>query len=252
MIPRLKEFLPKGYKTYFEPFVGGGAVFFALQPKRAVLSDSNSELVNTYRIVRDNPKKLLEALKKHKYEKDYYYQIREQDPKELSSVEAAARMIFLNRTGFNGLYRVNSKGKFNVPFGRYTNPKIVDSERIYACSEALQGTVIENFRFQEFPWAMVQAGDFVYFDPPYIPMSNTASFTTYDKGGFGEAEQRELAETYAMLSEKGAFLMLSNSGMPLTRELYKDFRIEEISMPRMINSKADKRGEVTEYLVLNY
>ncbi len=252
MIPRLKEYLPRNFKMYCEPFLGGAALFFHLQPGSSFLADSNAELITTYRMVRDKPRDLIEALSRHYYDKDYYYSVRAIDPTGLTEVEVAARMIYLNRTGFNGLYRVNSKGIFNVPFGRYTNPTIVDTERILACSDALKGAVIENIPFQDLPWEAFGEGDFVYFDPPYIPLNKTSSFTAYDKGGFGMEEQQELASLFRDLDKRGVILMLSNAGHDLTKELYSGFRVVDVPMLRMINSKADKRGAVTEHLVMNY
>lgn len=251
MLSRLTQFVPKSYRTYCEPFLGGGALFFNLSPANSVLSDLNNELITTYRVVRDNPRELISALSRHYYDKDYYYQIRAIDPKSLSSVEVAARMIYLNRSGFNGLYRVNKKGDFNVPFGRYTNPTIVDTERIMACSDSLKSAVIENLPFQELPWDMFGAGDFVYFDPPYIPISKTSSFTAYQGGGFGESEQLELAELFRKLDSQGVTILLTNSGHESVKRLYEGFRIIEVPMLRMINSKSDKRSAVTEYLVTN-
>ena len=158
--------MPKSYGTYYEPFFGGGALFFHLVPAVAVLSDLNSEIVSLYCVVRDNPEEFIMALSEHIYDKDYYYSIREQKPQELSAVKAAARTAYLNRCGFNGLYRVNKKGEFNVPFGKYKNPKIVDIENIYACSDALKDVLIDNLSIKDFPFDTVKKGDFVYLDPP--------------------------------------------------------------------------------------
>lgn len=251
MVARLKQYVPSSYRTYCEPFLGGGALFFNLVPANSFLSDLNSELITTYRVVRDSPRELIAALSRHYYDKDYYYQIRSLDPASLSSIEVAARMIYLNRSGFNGLYRVNKKGEFNVPFGRYTNPTIVDTERIMACSDALKGAVIENLPFQELPWDMFGQGDFVYFDPPYIPVSKTSSFTAYQGGGFGEAEQLELANLFRRLDSQGVSLLLTNSGHERVKELYEGFKIISVPMLRMINSKADRRNAVEEFLITN-
>lgn len=251
MLMRLKEYFPKSYRTYCEPFLGGGAVFFHLMPPNAILADLNSELITSYRVVRDKPSELISALSRHYYDKDYYYQVRKINPKDLTDVEVAARMIYLNRAGFNGLYRVNKKGEFNVPFGRYTNPTIVDTRRLMACSDALRGAVLENLPFDELPWDSLGKGDFVYFDPPYIPLSKTSSFTAYQEDGFGEEEQLKLAELFRRLDRQGVTLLLSNSGHESIHKLYEGYRIIEIPMLRMINSKANKRGAVTEYLVSN-
>lgn len=251
MLGRLKEYIPKSFKTYCEPFLGGGALFFHLMPAKSFLSDLNSELITAYRTVRDQPQELIEALSRHYYDKDYYYEIRKQNPSALTDVEVAARMIYLNRAGFNGLYRVNKRGEFNVPFGRYTNPTIVDTARIMACSEALRGAAIENLSFADIPWDMFGKGDFIYFDPPYIPISKTSSFTAYQGGGFGEEQQVLLSDIFRRLDQQGAQLLLSNSGHELIKKLYTGFKIHEVPMLRMINSKASKRGAVTEYLVSN-
>jgi len=251
MLNRLKEYFPKSYRTYCEPFLGGGAVFFHLMPPSAILSDLNCELITTYRVVRDKPAELITALSRHYYDKEYYYQVRKINPKDLPDIEVAARMIYLNRAGFNGLYRVNKKGEFNVPFGRYTNPTIVDTSRIMACSDALRGAVLENLPFDELPWDSLGNGDFVYFDPPYIPLSKTSSFTAYQEKGFGEEEQLKLADLFRRLDRQGVTLLLSNSGHESIPKLYEGYRIVEVPMLRMINSKASKRGAINEYLVTN-
>lgn len=252
LVSKIAEHFPKKFKTYAEPFIGGGAFFFHLRPKHAILSDINSELINCYRVVRDTPAELIEALKKHIYESDYYYRVRSEKPEKLSAVEQAARTIYLNRVGFNGLYRVNSKGEFNVPFGKYTNPRIVNEENLYACSTALKGIILENIPFQDFPWEIFAAGDFVYFDPPYVPLTKTSNFTDYTKEGFGPVEQEKLAQIYHDLDKRGVQVMLSNSGTELVEKLYKGFKIVECKIPRFINSKATNRGSVTEYVVINY
>jgi len=240
--------------TYFEPFVGGGAVFFDLLPKKAELSDLNSELVTTYNVIKNNVDALIKSLKKHKYEKEYYLKVRAKDPKKLSDVEVASRFIFLNRTGFNGMYRVNSKGGFNVPFGKYTNPIICDEENLQKVSKALQEVAIKE---RDYKVALKKAkkGDFVYFDPPYYPVSRTASFTSYTTDSFLEKEQVELRDTFVELHKRGCFVMLSNSDTPFINELYSDIkgvRVSKVSAGRAINSNAAKRGKINEVLVTNY
>ncbi len=252
LLSQMSEHLPKSFGAYVEPFLGGGALFFHLAPKRAIIADLNEELINTYRAVRDRPAQVISALKQHVYDKDYYYKVRAENPEGLPLVQQAARMIYLNRVGFNGLYRVNSRGEFNVPFGRYTNPKIVNEKNIYACSDALKGVILENLPFQQFPWEFLQRGDFVYFDPPYVPLTKTSNFTDYTKAGFGPKEQEELAEIYRKLDAAHVNVMLSNSGSDCVKELFKGFKIVECFAPRFINSKAAKRGAVREYLVINY
>lgn len=237
--------------TYVEPFIGGGAVFFELartqRIKRARLSDTNAELVATYVAVRDDVEGVIEALGAHTNDEEHFYAVRDLDPAALSPSARAARTIFLNRVGFNGLYRVNSKGRFNVPFGRYKNPKICDAEGLRGASRALAHADIAVADFDE-TCRDVVAGDVVYLDPPYVPTSKTANFTSYS-GRFDEAEHRRLAATFARLSDLGAFVLLSNSDTPLSRELYEGFKISTVEATRLINSKVDGRGAVSEVLV---
>jgi len=240
--------------TYFEPFAGGGAVFFDLLPKKTELSDLNSELVTTYNVIKKDVDGLIKSLKKHKYEKEYYLKVRAKDPKKLSDLDVASRFIFLNRTCFNGMYRVNSKGGFNVPFGKYTNPMICDEENLRKVSGVLQKVTIKN---QDYKAVLKKAkkGDFVYFDPPYYPVSKTASFTSYTKDSFLEKEQAELRDTFVELHKRGCFVMLSNSDTPFINELYSSVRgvkVSQVSAGRAINSNASKRGKISEVLVTNY
>jgi len=240
--------------TYFEPFVGGGAVFFDLLPKKAELSDLNNELVTTYNVIKNDVDGLIKSLKKHKYEKEYYLEVRAKDPKMLPDLDVASRFIFLNRTCFNGMYRVNSKGGFNVPFGKYTNPMICDEENLHKVSKALQKVTIQN---QDYKAVLKKAkkGDFVYFDPPYYPVSKTASFTSYTANSFLDKEQTELRDTFVELNKRGCFVMLSNSDTPFINKIYsgiKDVKVSKVSAGRAINSNAAKRGKVSEVLVTNY
>lgn len=243
--------------TYHEPFVGGGAVFFKLRAlkrvKKAWLSDANVDLMNAYQTIQEAPEALLaelEALAGRNTEKDFY-EIRALDPDAMTGPERAARLIYLNKTGFNGLYRVNSKGRFNVPFGRYADPKIADRENICRVHKALANTRLEACGFKEV-LKRAKPGDFVYFDPPYQPLSKTSSFTAYSKGGFGEVEQRHLAQVVEELSRKGVDVLLSNSDSPLARELYEGregYGVERVDARRAINSKASGRGAIKELLV---
>lgn len=240
--------------TYFEPFVGGGAVFFDLLPKKAFLSDLNSDLVITYNVIKNNIDALIKSLKKHEYEKDYFLKVRAKNPKELSDLEIASRFIFLNRTCFNGMYRVNSSGQFNVPFGKYTNPLICDEDNLRKVSKALQGVEIKH---QDYKAVLKKAkkGDFIYFDPPYYPVSKTASFTSYTNEAFLDKEQIELRDTFLELHNRGCFVMLSNSDTPFINKIYKGFKgvkINKVEAGRSINSKASGRGKITEVLVTNY
>ena len=240
--------------TYFEPFVGGGAVFFDLLPKRAELSDTNRELVMTYNVIKDNVDGLIKSLKKHIYNKEYYLGVRAQDINELSDIDVASRFIFLHRTGFNGMYRVNKSGQFNVPFGRYKNPLICDENNLRKVSEALQGITITHRDYKDV-LELAKIGDFIYFDPPYYPLNPTSSFTAYTAKGFFEKEQIELRDTFVKLHERGCFVMLSNSDTPFINELYSELEgvsINKIIAGRAINSKGSKRGKINEVLITNY
>lgn len=239
---------------YFEPFVGGGAVFFDLLPEKAFLSDLNNELVVTYNVIKNDVEKLILSLKKHNINKEYYLEIRSQNPEYLSDVSVASRFIFLNRTCFNGMYRVNSRGGFNVPFGKQTNPLICDEVNLRKVSNALKNVEIKK---QDYKKILRQArkGDFIYFDPPYYPISKTASFTSYTSETFLDKEQIELRDVFAVLHKLGCFVMLSNSDSPFINKIYseiKGIRITKVLAGRMINSDASKRGKITEVLVTNY
>lgn len=239
---------------YFEPFVGGGAVFFDLQPKNATISDLNSELITAYKVVRDDVESLIESLKKHIYDKGYFLKVRAMNPAEMSELDIASRFIYLNRTCFNGMYRVNSKGQFNVPFGRYKNPVICDEGNLRAASRALKGAKILNVDYKS-AVSEAKAGDFVYFDPPYYPISSTSSFTSYTKERFAEKEQVELRDTFTELSDRGCYVMLSNSDTAFIRNIYgelKNVTITAVSAGRAINSKATARGKITELVITNY
>ncbi|BAW80217.1 DNA adenine methylase [Candidatus Nitrosoglobus terrae] len=254
----LKLYPPEGFNpltnTYFEPFVGGGAVFFDLLPQKAALSDLNQELVITYNVIKNEVDGLIKSLKKHPYHKEYYLNIRAKKVEDLSHIEIASRFIYLNRTGFNGLYRVNKRGEFNVPLGRYTHPLICDEENLHCVSKVLQNTTI---KCQDYKEVLKQAkkGDFIYFDPPYFPMSKTASFTAYTAAGFLEKEQLALRDTFVALSKRGCFVMLSNSDTPFINEIYSGIqgvKINQMMAARAINSNAARRGKITELLITNY
>ena len=240
--------------TYHEPFVGGGAVFFDLLPKNAKLSDLNNELVITYNVIKNNVEELIKSLQKHIYDKEYYLEVRAKKVENLSDVEIASRFIFLNRTGFNGLYRVNKSGQFNVPFGRYSNPVICDEDNLRRVSDVLQDVVITHQDYKNV-LGTAKSGDFIYFDPPYYPINTTSSFTSYTVEGFLEKEQTELRDTFVKLHERGCFVMLSNSDTPFINELYSELErvsINKIIAGRAINSKGSKRGKINEVLITNY
>jgi len=254
----LNLYPPEGFdpnkNTYFEPFVGGGAVFFDLLPQKAVLSDLNKELVTTYLVIKNNVDNLISSLKKHKTDKDYFLKVRAQNPNELDDVAVASRFIFLNRTCFNGLYRVNSKGGFNVPYGKYSNPLICDESNLKKVSEVLQDVEIKHQDYKSV-LKKTKKGDFVYLDPPYYPVSKTASFTSYTAEGFLDKEQIELRDTVLELHKRGCFVMLSNSDTPFINKIYsgqKGLRINKVEAGRAINSKGSGRGKITEVLITNY
>ncbi|UCG23209.1 MAG: DNA adenine methylase [Chloroflexota bacterium] len=245
--------LPSTIGRYYEPFIGSAAVFFHLQPAGACLADVNQNLVEVYRAVQQDVESVIKALKAHKNEVDYYYRIRAQDPAGLTLAQRAARLIFLNRTCYNGLYRENQKGQFNVPFGRYDNPTICDEDRLRQASKALQGAELAVGDFESVV-APAGPGDFVYFDPPYVPLSDTSSFTAYNRFGFDLDDQRRLARVIERLTRRGCQVMLSNSSAELVYELYDrlEYRLVPIQALRSINSKAERRGPVKELLILNY
>lgn len=239
---------------YFEPFVGGGAVFFDLLPEKSFLSDLNNELIVTYNIIKNDVEKLITTLKKYKIGKEYFLNIRGQDPEKLSDVNIAARFIYLNRTCFNGVYRVNSRGGFNVPFGKYVNPIICDEDNLRKVSKVLKKVEIKKQDYKEV-LKKAKRGDFVYFDPPYYPVNKTALFTSYTSEKFLDKEQIELRDAFCELHKKGCFVMLSNSNTPFINKIYsgiKGIRITKVQAGRMINSQASERGKITELLVINY
>lgn len=247
--------LPENFNKYFEPFIGGGALFFELQPDNAYISDMNEELINLYSVVRDDVYELIKDLSKHEVSKEYFLEIRNIDRTEeysnLSNVERASRFIYLNRTCFNGMYRVNSKGEFNVPFGNYKNPRIIDENNLLNCSELLKETEIKCADFSEI-LNKVQKNDFVYFDPPYVPLNETSSFTSYTKEGFDIDMQFKLRDVCDELDSMGVKFMLSNSDTKLVNELYANYEIKKVFASRQINANADGRGKITEVLVKNY
>ncbi|HHK6317302.1 TPA: DNA adenine methylase, partial [Streptococcus pneumoniae] len=259
LLPVIRELMPKTYNRYFEPFVGGGALFFDLAPKDAVINDFNAELINCYQQIKDNPQELIEILKVHQEynSKEYYLDLRSADRDEridmMSEVQRAARILYMLRVNFNGLYRVNSKNQFNVPYGRYKNPKIVDEELISAISVYLNNNQLE-IKVGDFEKAIVdvRTGDFVYFDPPYIPLSETSAFTSYTHEGFSFADQVRLRDAFKRLSDTGAYVMLSNSSSALVEELYKDFNIHYVEATRTNGAKSSSRGKISEIIVTNY
>jgi DNA adenine methylase len=233
--------IPKKFNNYIEPFFGGGAVFFALNPKSSVIADSNAELVNLYSIVKTKPNDLIKALKKFKYSSEDYYNVRSLIYENLSDIEKAARTVYLNRTCFNGLYRVNKKGQFNVPFGKYTNPKICDETNIHAVSLALKDAQIICADYKTILKEYTKEGDLIFIDPPYLPISKYSDFKRYTKEQFYEEDHIDLANEIVKLHEKGCHIIHTNSNHPLVHELYGAFNIEVIKTKRHINSDSSKR-----------
>ncbi len=253
ILPQLLRFVPSSFNTYHEPFLGGGALFFALyrlgRIRHAVLSDINTELIDTYRAIRNHVEEIIQLLSTYPYDRDFYYQLRALNPQNLSLPERAARMIYLNRTCYNGLYRVNRKGEFNVPFGRYKNPRILDERNLRAVSKALQYADLYPCSFESVIHR-VKPGDFVYFDPPYHPVSETADFTAYHSKGFGPEQQKRLAEIARNLVQHGVSVLLSNSATPFIQNLYAGkFHIHRIHARRFINSKAHRRTGWDELII---
>lgn len=257
LLPELRKYVPTKVGTYFEPFLGGGAALFDLQPKQAIVNDINAELVNTYRVIRNNIDELINDLEKHRNEKAYFYSVRELDRtseyRYLTPVERASRLIYLNKTCYNGLFRVNSKGQFNVPFGEYKNPNIVNSGVLRAVHNYLVDCNVQVLN-TDFVESVSEAtkDDFIYIDPPYDPMSDTASFTGYSLDGFGKDEQIRLKETVDQLTARGCNVLLSNSSTEFIRDLYREYKMVIVEAKRAINSNAARRGKVDEVLVMNY
>jgi DNA adenine methylase len=253
----LGAMLPPGVELmrHVEPFVGGGALFFARAPERALLCDINADLIGTYEAVRDEPQSVithLRRLAKTHGEEGYYAQRERYNQRaHKSRAERAAQFIYLNKTCFNGLYRVNRKGDFNVPMGRYTNPNIADAETILAASARLSSAVLRCTPFETL-LSEVRPGDFVYLDPPYEPVSRTANFTSYAQDGFSQQKQTQLRDVYRELDRRGAKLMLSNSDVPFIRDLYRGFQIDVVMAPRAVSCDAKARGPVAEVVVRNY
>lgn len=257
LLPEIRKYVPKKMGTYHEAFIGAGAVLFDRQPKKAVINDINPELVNTYITIRDNIDELIADLQKHDNDSDYFYEIRDLDRKpeynNLTNVEKASRLIYLNKTCFNGLFRVNSQGQFNVPFGKYKNPNIVNESVLRAVHHYLSTNDVQILN-GDFADAVANAkkGDFIYLDPPYDPVSSSSSFTGYSLDGFSREEQVRLRDLVVDLDKRGCKVLLSNSATDFIKDIYKDFHIEIVGATRSINSVASKRGKIDEVLVMNY
>ena len=259
LMPTIVEHLPENIKDYkyIEPFIGGGAVLFNLQPKNAIINDYNEELINVYQVIKNNLDELITDLKKHKNEADYFYSIRSLDRngefKKLTTVQRASRIIFLNKTCFNGLYRVNNAGEFNSPFGRYKNPNIVNEPTLKAVNKFLNSNNID-IKSGDYSDVLKQADKkcFVYLDPPYHPISESSNFTGYVQGGWNMYDQIDLKAACDELNKKGVKFLLSNSSADFIKDLYKDYKITIVKANRAINSNGADRGEVDEVLIRNY
>ena len=259
LMPEIRKMLPNGVANhpYYEPFIGGGALFFELLPKRAVINDYNEELINVYTVIRDNPSELIEDLKRHKNTAEYFYKIRAIDRQPLFSnltrIERASRIIYLNKTCYNGLYRVNNAGEFNSPFGRYKNPNIVNEPVIKAVSKYLNSSQIQ---ISSCDYALIlkdiPTDSFVYLDPPYHPISESSSFTGYVQGGWDEGDQLRLRDVCNRLRNNGIKFLLSNSASDFIREIYSDYNIHIVQAKRSVNSNSSRRGQVDEFLIRNY
>jgi DNA adenine methylase len=249
LLPALLAHVPERIECYIEPFVGGGALFFQLRPRSALLADVNERLVRTYRGVRDHVDDVIGLLKDYPHDEKFFYDLREVDIDARTDAEVAAWFIYLNRTGFNGLYRVNRRNLFNVPFGRYVNPTICDETTLRSCSAALSRAELLVADF-EVVANKAHSGDFVYFDPPYVPLSATSSFTSYTSNGFGPDAQTRLRDVAFALKQRGVNVLLSNASAPLVRDLYeRGFETTEVSATRLVNSKVSGRGAITELII---
>jgi DNA adenine methylase len=266
LLLQYQPYLPENITTYYEPFLGGGALFFHLQqrqfptageppsglaPQHAILSDINPELVNVYTCVRDQVEAVIQRLAYHAthHNTEYYYQVRATVPRD--AVQRAARLIYLNKTCFNGLYRVNAQGQFNVPIGRYKNPKICDPDLLRSAAKALANTTILEQHFSHILTQAPSPTDFVYLDPPYHPLSATSNFTNYSHQAFDAAQQVQLRDVFAQLAARGVRVMQSNSDCPFIRDLYQGFSIHPITAARAINANPQKRGKITEVLIMS-
>ncbi|MGO8683519.1 MAG: DNA adenine methylase [Thermoleophilia bacterium] len=251
LLGELSSHLPDTFGRYFEPFGGSAALLFHLQPRRATLADANDELMNCYRVVKNDVENLIADLSTHENRADYFYATRAVDPAVLDEIERASRFIYLNRTCFNGLYRVNRRGQFNTPFGAYRNPRICDADNLRAASMLLRDVELLDCDYRD-ALALAEAGDFVYLDPPYVPVSQFSDFKRYTKEQFREEDHSALALVFRDLDERGCRVMLSNSSVPLVRDLYGGFNIEIVQARRLINRNVSGRGCVDELIIRNY
>lgn len=263
LLPDLRKNIPSSFdketNTYYEPFIGGGALLFDILPHHGVINDSNEELINLYKVVKNDVDSLIREVSSYPYDKDFYYSIRELDRREgfpdfLSDIKRAARTLYLNKTCFNGLYRVNKKGQFNTPFGKYSNPTICKEQDLKDVSSYFNDNDISIMSGDFAQCAKdAQEGDFVYLDPPYVPLSKTSSFTSYTKEGFEDCDQRRIKSIIDDLSNNGVYVLMSNSSSPDVFDLYSsDYNVETVKVARKVNSKAHKRNKIDEFLIKNY
>ena len=263
LLPELRKHIPSSFdkekNTYYEPFVGGGALLFDILPYHGVINDSNEELINLYKVVKNDVDSLIKEVSSYPYDKDFYYSIRELDrredfPDSLSDVKRAARTLYLNKTCFNGLYRVNKKGQFNTPFGKYSNPTICKENDLKDVSSYFNDNDI-SIMSGDFAQCVkdAQEGDFVYLDPPYVPLNKTSSFTSYTKEGFKHCDQRRIKDIIDSLDDRGVYVLMSNSSSDDVFDLYSpDYNVETVKVARKVNSKAHKRNKIDEFLIKNY
>lgn len=262
LIDQILYYFPSSFNSYYEPFLGGGSLYFSISPQKGRLNDLNSTLIFVYRTIRDDcahiVKDLLDlqsdyyALESLDEKATYYYERRSEfNSTHAQTVRKASLFIFLNKTGFNGMYRENSKGEYNIPFGKHARPMICDVENLNRVSDVLKEIDITNGHYFE-AISDAKAGDFVYLDPPYVPLNPTSSFTEYQAGGFTEDDQIQLRDAFVELTQRGCFVMMSNSTSPIVEELYKDFYFNTISAARVINAQGMKRGKINEYIITNY
>ena len=258
LLDEITPLLPKRIPSYCEPFLGGGAVLFWIQPAKAVVNDLNQDLMTVYRVIKDDVDALVQSLKKHENTPEYFYAVRDRDRnreayRAMPDVEKASRLLYLNKTCFNGLFRVNSAGEFNSPFGNYKNPNIVNEPVLRAVSQYFNANSVA-FYSEDFADTLdrVEKGGFVYLDPPYDPVSDTANFTGYNKDGFGRSEQMRLRQCCDELNRRGVRFLLSNSATDFIKDLYRDYDIRIVKAKRAINADASKRGAIEEVLIRNY
>jgi DNA adenine methylase len=261
LLSQFEQYYPKDFNNYFEPFIGGGALFFNLSPTKAHINDVNATLISAYKNIKNKPEEVMKILKKLESEykngneeskKEFFYKIRDEfNNTSDAELKKSAYLIFLNKTCFNGMYRENSKGGFNTPFGKAKNPTILDRENILLVSKVLKHTKLTSVSFEK-AVAEAKKGDFVYFDPPYHPLTETAKFTSYHKDSFTKEDQLRLRDLFDELDKRGCYVMLSNSHTPFINDIYKKYRRETVMANRAINCKASGRGKIKELLILNY